>query len=38
VIGPGSIEQAHTAREFVAVEQVEGMEEFFVRLLETSDR
>jgi acetylornithine deacetylase len=35
VMGPGSIAQAHTAREFVAVEQVEAMEEFFVRLLET---
>jgi acetylornithine deacetylase/succinyl-diaminopimelate desuccinylase-like protein len=35
VMGPGSIAQAHTAREFVALEQVEAMEELFVRLLET---
>jgi acetylornithine deacetylase len=34
VLGPGSIEQAHTAREWVAIEQVEAMEAFFVRLLE----
>ena len=35
VMGPGSIEQAHTAREWVETRQVERMEEFFVRLLET---
>jgi acetylornithine deacetylase/succinyl-diaminopimelate desuccinylase-like protein len=33
-MGPGSIEQAHTAREFVEVRQVEAMTDFFVRLLE----
>lgn len=37
VMGPGSIEQAHTAREFVDVEEVEAMAEVFVRLLETPD-
>ena len=36
VMGPGSIAQAHTAREYVAVEQVEAMEDFFVRLLESA--
>jgi acetylornithine deacetylase len=37
VLGPGSIEQAHTDREWVAVDEVEAMEAFFVRLLETPD-
>ena len=36
VIGPGSVEQAHTAREFVEIRQVEAMADFFVRLLENS--
>jgi len=36
VMGPGSIAQAHTAREFVAVDQVEAMEDFFVRLFEAN--
>ena len=36
VMGPGSIAQAHTAREFVELEQVEKMTEFFVHLLETA--
>jgi succinyl-diaminopimelate desuccinylase len=35
VMGPGSIAQAHTAREFVDLRQVEQMTEFFVQLLET---
>ena len=35
VMGPGSIQQAHTAREYVAVEQVERMARFFERLLST---
>jgi len=35
VMGPGSIEQAHSAREFVEIGEVEAMAEFFVRLLET---
>jgi acetylornithine deacetylase len=35
VMGPGSIEQAHTAREFVEVAQVEAMTRFLVRLLES---
>ncbi len=35
VLGPGSVAQAHTAREFVEVAQVEAMTRFFVRLLET---
>jgi acetylornithine deacetylase len=34
VFGPGSIEQAHTAREFVAVDQVERATAFFVDLFE----
>ncbi|MBW2271638.1 MAG: M20/M25/M40 family metallo-hydrolase [Deltaproteobacteria bacterium] len=34
VMGPGSIAQAHTAREFVDLRQVEKMTEFFVQLLE----
>ena len=37
VMGPGSIAQAHTAREFVDVRQVEAMADFFVRLLESAD-
>ena len=35
VMGPGSIAQAHTAREFVDLAQVEAMTEFFVQLLES---
>jgi acetylornithine deacetylase/succinyl-diaminopimelate desuccinylase-like protein len=35
VMGPGSIAQAHTAREFVDLDQVEKMTEFFVSLLES---
>jgi len=35
VFGPGSIAQAHTAREFVAVDQVERATDVFVRLFET---
>jgi acetylornithine deacetylase len=34
VLGPGSIAQAHTAREWVAVPQVEAMVEIFRRILE----
>lgn len=34
VLGPGSVAQAHTAREFVEVAQVEAMTRLFVRLLE----
>lgn len=34
VMGPGSIAQAHTDREFVEIRQVEQMTEFFVKLLE----
>ena len=37
VFGPGSIEQAHTAREWVALDQVEHATRFFVRLLESED-
>lgn len=33
VMGPGSIKQAHTTREFVPVAQVEAMARFFGRLL-----
>lgn len=33
VMGPGSVEQAHTADEWVEVAQVEAMERFFERLL-----
>jgi acetylornithine deacetylase len=33
VLGPGSIAQAHTARESVAIAEVEAMTEFFVALL-----
>ena len=36
VFGPGSIAQAHTAREWVALDQLERATEFFVRLLETA--
>jgi acetylornithine deacetylase len=35
VLGPGSIAQAHTAREFVEIAQVQAMTEVFVRLLES---
>lgn len=35
VFGPGSIAQAHTAREYVALDQVERATAFFVRLFET---
>ena len=34
VLGPGSVAQAHTAREFVEVAQVEAMTRLLVRLLE----
>jgi acetylornithine deacetylase len=34
VMGPGSIDLAHTAREFVPVAEVEAMTEIFVRILE----
>jgi acetylornithine deacetylase len=34
VVGPGSVAEAHTARESVAAAEVEAMAEFFVRLLE----
>ena len=33
VMGPGSIERAHTASEYVEIEQVEAMTRFFVSLL-----
>jgi acetylornithine deacetylase len=33
VLGPGSVAQAHTAREWVELSQVEAMSAFFVRLL-----
>jgi len=33
VMGPGSIARAHTAREYVEIDQVEAMTEIFVRLL-----
>ena len=36
VIGPGSIELAHTANEFVPIGEVETMARIFERLLETS--
>jgi acetylornithine deacetylase len=36
VLGPGRIAEAHTAREFVEIAQVEAATDFFVRLLETS--
>jgi acetylornithine deacetylase len=38
VVGPGSVEQAHTAREFVELRQVEAMADLFVRLLESDAR
>ena len=34
VMGPGSIQRAHTAREFVEVDQVDAMTDFFIALLE----
>lgn len=34
VMGPGSIRRAHTAREYVELDQVEAMTAFFVALLE----
>ena len=34
VMGPGSIQRAHTAREFVEVDQVDAMTRFFIALLE----
>lgn len=34
VMGPGSIRVAHTAREFVEIDQVDAMTDFFVALLE----
>ena len=33
VLGPGSILRAHTAREYVEIDQVEAMTDFFVELL-----
>jgi acetylornithine deacetylase len=33
VMGPGSIDRAHTAREYVEVDQVEAMTDFFVQLI-----
>jgi acetylornithine deacetylase len=33
VMGPGSIVRAHTAREYVELDQVEQMTEFFTQLL-----
>jgi len=36
VFGPGSIAQAHTAREWVAIDQVESATDFFVRLFESA--
>jgi acetylornithine deacetylase len=36
VLGPGSITRAHTAREFVEIDQVESMSEVFVELLGTA--
>ena len=38
VFGPGSIEQAHTAREFVATDQVETATAIFRHLLEAAPR
>jgi acetylornithine deacetylase len=35
--GPGSIAQAHTAREYVEIDQVEAAARWFRRLLESSD-
>jgi acetylornithine deacetylase len=37
VFGPGAIAQAHTAREWVALDQVERATAFFVELFETAD-
>jgi acetylornithine deacetylase/succinyl-diaminopimelate desuccinylase-like protein len=37
VFGPGSIAQAHTAREWVALDQVESATAFFVKLFESAD-
>lgn len=37
VFGPGSIAQAHTAREYVEVDQVEAAARWFRRLLESAD-
>ncbi len=37
VFGPGSIEQAHTSREFISTSQVERATEAFVALLEGAD-
>lgn len=37
VLGPGSIAQAHTAREWVAVDQVDAMVDLFRRILERAD-
>ena len=34
VCGPGHIEQAHKADEFISLEQVERMEQFMVRLID----
>ena len=34
-MGPGAILRAHTAREYVEVDQVETMARFFTRLLES---
>ena len=34
VCGPGNIEQAHKADEFISLEQVERMEQFMVRLID----
>ncbi len=36
VLGPGSILRAHTAREYVEIDQVEAMTEFFVELLSSA--
>jgi acetylornithine deacetylase len=36
VMGPGSIRRAHTSREYVELDEVEQMTEFFVRLLTTA--
>ena len=37
VLGPGSVEQAHTAREWVDIRQVERMADLFVRLFESGE-
>ena len=37
VLGPGSIRQAHTAREYVETEQVEAAARFFRALIESAD-